>query len=83
MGASIGKNNFSENQIKENFNTLIQTITKEKPVGTIWIAYSDSKKTMTKKLKLTKKRSLNVQLTAINLLNMIRLNIIETQQLSL
>lgn len=57
--------------------------TKEKPVGTIWIAYSDSKKTMTKKLKLTKKRSLNVQLTAINLLNMIRLNIIETQQLSL
>ena len=33
VGASIGKNNFSENQIKENFNTLIQTITKEKPVG--------------------------------------------------
>ena len=33
LGASIGKKNFSENQIKENFDTLIQIITKEKPIG--------------------------------------------------
>ena len=33
IGASIGKKNFSENKIIENFNALIQTIQKEKPVG--------------------------------------------------
>ena len=33
IGASIGKKNFSENKIIENFNALIQTIQKEKPAG--------------------------------------------------
>ena len=33
IGASIGKKNFSENKIIENFNALIRTIQKEKPAG--------------------------------------------------
>ena len=34
IGASIGKKSFSDNKIIENFNSLIQTIQKEKPSGT-------------------------------------------------
>ena len=33
VGASIGKKSFSDNKINENFNSLIQTIFKEKPNG--------------------------------------------------
>jgi large subunit ribosomal protein L1 len=33
LGASIGKKSFADNKIKENFDTLIQTIAKEKPSG--------------------------------------------------
>ena len=33
VGASIGKKSFSDNKIKENFDSLIQTIFKEKPNG--------------------------------------------------
>ena len=33
VGASIGKKSFSNNKIKENFNSLIQTVLKEKPTG--------------------------------------------------
>ena len=33
VGVSIGKKSFSNNKIKENFNSLIQTISKEKPSG--------------------------------------------------
>ena len=33
VGVSIGKKSFSDNKIKENFNSLIQTISKEKPNG--------------------------------------------------
>jgi len=33
LGASIGKKSFSDVKIKENFNSLIETITKEKPSG--------------------------------------------------
>lgn len=50
--------------------------TKEKPVGTIWIAYSDEQKTITEKLQLTKKRDLNIQLTAIGILNLVRKQLI-------
>ena len=31
VGVSIGKKSFPENKIKENFDSLIQTVTKEKP----------------------------------------------------
>jgi large subunit ribosomal protein L1 len=33
LGLSIGKKNFPNNKIKENFDALIQTIIKEKPTG--------------------------------------------------
>ena len=33
VAASIGKKNFPDNKIIENFNTFIQTIKKEKPIG--------------------------------------------------
>ena len=31
VGVSIGKKNFSEDKIRENFDTLIKTLKKEKP----------------------------------------------------
>jgi nicotinamide-nucleotide amidase len=49
--------------------------TPEKPVGLIWIAYSDKNKTVTKKLMLTNDRLLNIKLTATALLNLIRQNL--------
>ena len=33
VGASIGKKSFPDNKIKENFDSLIQTVSKEKPNG--------------------------------------------------
>jgi len=33
LGVSIGKKSFPDNKIKENFDSLIQTVTKEKPNG--------------------------------------------------
>jgi len=44
----------------------------EKPVGTVWIAYADQEKTISKKLQLTKNRKLNIELTNIALLNLVR-----------
>tara|TARA_B100000959_G_scaffold279847_1_gene340675 strand:+ start:133 stop:1383 length:1251 start_codon:yes stop_codon:yes gene_type:complete len=49
--------------------------TKEKPVGTIWIAFSDKEKTISKKLILTKRRDVNTVLTTINSLNLLRKNL--------
>ncbi len=49
--------------------------TSEKPVGLIWIAYSDKHKTITRKLMLTHDRLLNIKLTATAVLNLIRLNL--------
>lgn len=51
--------------------------TPEKPVGTIWIAVADGEKTITKKLQLWKDRELNIKTTAIALLNMTRLRLLE------
>ena len=47
----------------------------EKPVGTVWICYSDEKKTVSKKFNFTKDRMLNIQFTSIAALNMIRINL--------
>lgn len=45
----------------------------EKPVGTVWIACASKERTITKKLQLTQDRMLNIQLTAVAVLNMLRL----------
>lgn len=45
----------------------------EKPVGTVWIACAMEGKTVTKKLQLTQDRMLNIQLTGVAVLNMLRL----------
>lgn len=47
----------------------------EKPVGTVWIGYSDERKTVAKKFQFIKDRMLNIQYTSIAALNMIRINI--------
>lgn len=44
----------------------------EKPVGTVWIACTDGVKTMTKKLQLTKIRKLNIEISSISLLDLVR-----------
>lgn len=49
--------------------------TPEKPVGLIWIAYSDKHKTVTKKLQLGNDRLLNIKLASTALLNLMRLNL--------
>lgn len=46
--------------------------TTDKPVGTVWIAFSDGEQTIAKKLQLTSNRSLNIELTQISVLNLVR-----------
>ncbi|QHL88882.1 competence/damage-inducible protein A [Nibribacter ruber] len=46
--------------------------TPDKPVGTIWIAYSDATQTIAKKLNYNKSRLLNIEYTALQALNLIR-----------
>ena len=58
VGVSIGKKSFSDNKIKENFNSLIQTVSKEKPNGIkgdfILSAFLTSTMGVSYKLKLGK-----------------------------
>jgi nicotinamide-nucleotide amidase len=49
--------------------------TPEKPVGTVWIAYSDKYQTVSKKLQLGKDRMINIQLAALAVLNLLRLSL--------
>ena len=51
--------------------------TPEKPVGTVWIACSHPKGVATKLLHLTTDRSINIHLTAISALNLLRMCILE------
>ena len=46
--------------------------TPKKPVGTVWIAYSDEHETVAKTYQLTKNRELNIQLTTNAVLNLLR-----------
>lgn len=46
--------------------------TDEKPVGTVWIAFANGKETIAKKLQLTQNRLLNIELTQISVLNLVR-----------
>ena len=47
--------------------------TDEKPVGTVWIACAMNGRVETKKLQLTQDRMLNIQLTGVAVLNMLRI----------
>lgn len=47
--------------------------TEEKPVGTVWIACAMNGHVETKKLQLTQDRMLNIQLTGVAVLNMLRI----------
>lgn len=49
--------------------------TVEKPVGTVWIAYSDKYKTLAKKFNFSRNRTFIVHWSALAALNMIRLNV--------
>lgn len=48
--------------------------TADKPVGTVWIGYSDGKNTFAKQMNFTKDRVINIQFTALAALNQFRLN---------
>ena len=59
LGASIGKKSFADNKIKENFDSLLQAISKEKPSGIkgnfIQSAFLTSTMGVSFKLKLANK----------------------------
>lgn len=46
--------------------------TEEKPVGTVWVAYSDERRTVARKLQLGKLRDVNIRMSVISCLNMAR-----------
>lgn len=48
--------------------------TEEKPVGTVWIGYSDGQKSVAKKFNFSKDRELNIKFSALAALNMFRIN---------
>jgi len=50
--------------------------TDEKPVGTVWIAVADEQRIVTRKLMLSKDRELNIKLTNVALLNLLRKQLI-------
>lgn len=68
--------------VRKRFNASIGAATsgiagpgggsEEKPVGTVWIACSDGEQTITKKLNLTQNRKLNIELSNVSLLNLVR-----------
>jgi nicotinamide-nucleotide amidase len=70
------------NIVRAKFNTDIGVATSgiagpggatpDKPVGTVWIAYSDKHHTVTKKLQLSKDRLINIRLSSVAVLNLIR-----------
>ncbi|MBS1489063.1 MAG: CinA family protein [Bacteroidetes bacterium] len=70
------------NIVRAKFNTDIgvatsgiagpSEATSEKPVGLVWVAYSDKHHTVMKKLQFTSDRLLNIKAASIAVLNLIR-----------
>ena len=70
------------NIVRAKFNTDIGVATSgiagpggatpDKPVGTVWIAYSDKHHTVTKKLQLSQDRMINIRMSSMAVLNLIR-----------
>ncbi|MBS1486758.1 MAG: competence/damage-inducible protein A [Bacteroidetes bacterium] len=70
------------NIVRAKFNTDVGVATSgiagpggatpEKPVGLVWIAYSDKHHTVTKKLQLSTDRLLNIKAASVAVLNLIR-----------
>lgn len=48
--------------------------TPEKPVGTIWLAYSDKNKTIAKKVQFTRNREMNIKFGVMSAMNLFRMN---------
>jgi nicotinamide-nucleotide amidase len=73
------------NLVRAKFNTDIGLATSgvagpggataEKPVGTVWIAYSDKHQTVTRKLQLSKDRLINIKAASIAILNLMRISL--------
>jgi len=55
----------------------------EKPVGTVWIAVGNQHKIIAQKMRFRFDRQRNIELTAVNALNMMRLFILEEFKSSL
>jgi len=75
------------NIVRAKFNTDIGVATSgiagpggatpDKPVGTVWIAFSDKHHTVTKKLQLSQDRTINIRMASMAVLNLIRLSLPE------
>lgn len=75
------------NLVREKFNTDIGIATSgiagpggatpEKPVGTVWIGYSDKQKTVARKLQLSKDRIINIKFASLAALNLTRMGLKE------
>jgi nicotinamide-nucleotide amidase len=73
------------NIVRAKFNTDIGVATSgiagpggatpEKPVGMVWIAYSDKHQTITKKLQISSDRAINIRMASVAVLNLIRVSL--------